>query len=144
MALPWAGAMNMPSALPEPVMGRAGVASALFLIRTNASMPTRLLEMPRICQGDHDDANHDPVDEKHPQSVGLQVANEPGDSGVTHDRGNSNADHKRRLHPGRQALLVNLVCLQQRGASDERSREQKAEANRGFPGQVSEQSCGDG
>src|SRR5580693_5339808 len=101
--------------------GSEGVASAFpdYAIKTNASVPTRLLKMPRVCQGDYDDANHDPVNDKYPQSVGLQVTNEPGDSGVTDNRRNDDANDKRRLHPGRQALLVNLVRLQQRGTRDE-------------------------
>src|ERR1700689_2739691 len=104
----------------------------------------QLLKMPHVRQGDHDDANHDTVDDKYPQSIGLQVANEPCDGGVTHDRGNDNTNDKRRLHPGRQALLMNLVRLQQGGACDERSREQKAEANCGLSRHVAEQSRSDG
>src|SRR5580693_645492 len=111
MALPVAGAWNKPSALPEPVMGRSGVASALSSIKTSASVPTWLLKMPHVCQGDYDNANDDPVDDKHPQGVELQIANEPGDGGVTHNRGNGNANQKRRLHPSGQALLVDLVRL---------------------------------
>jgi len=72
--------------------GSEGVALALFPIprfpdKDQRVCATCLLKMPSIRQGDHDDANHDPIDDKHPQSVGLQVANEPGDGGVAHDRG---------------------------------------------------------
>lgn len=46
----------------------------------------RRLQMPDVREGDHDYANHDTVDDEYPQTIGLEVANEPGDGGVTNDR----------------------------------------------------------
>src|SRR5208283_4203546 len=67
-----------------------------FLIKTSASVPAWLLKMPRVSQGNNDDTNHNPVDDKHLQSVGLQIANEPCDRGVTHNRRNDNANQEWR------------------------------------------------
>src|SRR5208282_649309 len=106
MALPLAGATNMPSALPEPVMGLADVASTFFPIRTSASVPICLLQMPHIRQDDHNGAGHDAVHNENAQAVGLQVANQPGNRSVTDNRGNDNADEERRMHARGQALLA--------------------------------------
>src|SRR5580700_1288629 len=142
------GAKNMLSALPRSVIaGQSwtyGVVSVTFPNLASIRVSRRLLEVPEIRQGDHDHAKYNTVDDEHPQTVGLQVANEPGDGSVTNNRGNDNAHQERRMHPGRQTFLAKFVGLQQRCASDQRSGEQKTKAHRSLPGHVAEQTRGNG
>src|SRR5580700_1137368 len=71
----------------------------------------RLLKMPHIRQDDHNDPKHNAVDDEHPQTIRLQVANEPGDRDVADNRGYDNPHQERRNHPGGQPVLAKFVRL---------------------------------
>lgn len=53
---------------------------------TRWRVDSELLQMPGHGQANDDDAGHNPVNDEHFQGIGLQVANEPGDGRIAHNR----------------------------------------------------------
>src|SRR5579864_47319 len=102
------------------------------------------MEVRGVRQSDNDYAKNDAVNNENCEGFGAQVPDQPSYGDVAHDGGNDDAHGERRPHIVRDAFLVNLVSLDQGGAGDDGSSEQKAEADSGVAGEVTEKTCGNG